>query len=53
MNAKIACIKNKLASMPPDEFQQLTDQPFIEQSFDHIIDNIIQAVNEAKLEIKN
>jgi hypothetical protein len=53
MIAKIAGIKNKIASMPPDEFQLLTDLPYIEQSFDQIIENIYQAVKIAKMEIKN
>jgi hypothetical protein len=37
--------------MPPDEFQQLTDLPYIEQSFDQIVENILQAVKMAKIEI--
>jgi hypothetical protein len=31
----------------------LTDLPYIEQSFDQIIENIIQAIKKAKMEIEN
>lgn len=52
MVSKITIIKNKLALMPPDEFQQLTDLPYNEHSFHQIFENLIQAVKKANVEIE-
>jgi hypothetical protein len=52
MIAKLVIIKNELASIPSDEFKQLTDLPQNEKSFDLIIENIIEALKKAKIEIE-
>jgi hypothetical protein len=51
MISKMVSIKNELASMPPNEFKQLTDLTHNEQSCDQITKQIIEAVKKAKSEI--